>query len=26
VDPQDLECGQNRDKYLCALGNSWACK
>jgi len=24
--PQDLKCGQNRDRYLCALGNSWACK
>jgi hypothetical protein len=22
----DIACGDNRDKYLCALGNSWACK
>jgi hypothetical protein len=24
--PHDLKCGDNLDKYLCALGNSWACK
>jgi hypothetical protein len=22
----DIKCGDNFDKYLCALGNSWACK
>src|SRR5258706_6475985 len=22
----DLKCGNNNDKYLCALGNTWACK
>jgi hypothetical protein len=24
--PHDLKCGDNLDKYLCALGNTWACK
>ncbi len=24
--PHDLACGQDRDKYLCAMGSSWACK
>ena len=24
--PHDLKCGQDLDKYLCALGNEWACK
>ena len=24
--PHDLACGHDRDKYLCAMGNSWACK
>jgi len=24
--PHDLACGRDRDKYLCAMGNTWACK
>jgi len=24
--PHDLTCGPNLDKYLCALGNTWACR
>jgi hypothetical protein len=24
--PHDLKCGKNLDRYLCAMGNSWACK
>src|SRR5262245_57751669 len=24
--PHDLKCGHDLDKYLCALGNAWACK
>ena len=24
--PHDLRCGDNLDRYLCALGNRWACK
>ncbi len=24
--PHDLACGHDRDGYLCAMGNSWACK
>jgi len=24
--PHDLACGHDRDKYLCAMGDSWACK
>lgn len=24
--PHDLTCGPDRDKYLCAIGNAWACK
>ena len=24
--PHDLACGHDCDEYLCAMGNSWACK
>jgi len=24
--PHDLACGRDRDKYLCAMGNTWAWK